>query len=143
MQSWIFSIITPVFRVTWSSEIILIWWFAAQETFLTIVNVKNSFCCLIFYDQDSFRILCWIESSKQHLFVTLYIAFLSLLINSMHPCWIKVLIYLRKNILTPIFWTVAYFPRNYQFLMLSIDFGSDTRKLTQNFHILTDLLIYI
>ncbi len=28
--------------VTWSSEIILIWWFAAQETFLIIINVENS-----------------------------------------------------------------------------------------------------
>ncbi len=43
-QSWIFSIITPVFSVTWSSEIILICWFAAQETFIIYINVKN---CLI------------------------------------------------------------------------------------------------
>ncbi len=40
-QSCIFSIITPVFSVTWSSEIIIICWFAAQETFLMIINVKN------------------------------------------------------------------------------------------------------
>ncbi len=33
----IFSIITPVFRVTWSSEIIIIYSFAAQETFLLII----------------------------------------------------------------------------------------------------------
>ncbi len=42
MRSWIFRIITPVFSVTWSSEIILICWFAAQETFLIISNVENS-----------------------------------------------------------------------------------------------------
>ncbi len=36
-----------------------------------ISYVKIRFCCLIFYHQDSFRILWWIESSKQHLFVTL------------------------------------------------------------------------
>ncbi len=30
-----------VFSVTWSSEIILIFWFAAQETFLIIINVEN------------------------------------------------------------------------------------------------------
>ncbi len=42
MRSWIFSIITPVFSVTWSSEIILICWFAAQETFLIIIDVENS-----------------------------------------------------------------------------------------------------
>ncbi len=41
-QICIFSIITPVFSVTWSSEIILICWFAAQETFLIIINVENS-----------------------------------------------------------------------------------------------------
>ncbi len=41
-QSCIFSIITAVFSVTWSSEIILICWFAAQETFLIIINVENS-----------------------------------------------------------------------------------------------------
>ncbi len=36
------SIIRPVFSVTWSSEIILIYWFTDQETFLIIINVKNS-----------------------------------------------------------------------------------------------------
>ncbi len=41
MQSWIFSIITPVFSITWSSEIIIIYWFAAQETFIIIINEKN------------------------------------------------------------------------------------------------------
>ncbi len=38
-QSCIFSIITAVFSVTWSSEIIIIYWFAAQQTFLIIINV--------------------------------------------------------------------------------------------------------
>ncbi len=43
MRSWIFSIITPVFSVTWSSEIILIWWFAALETcIIIIIKVKKS-----------------------------------------------------------------------------------------------------
>ncbi len=37
-----FSAYTPVFSVTWSSEIILIYSFAAQETFLIIFNVENS-----------------------------------------------------------------------------------------------------
>ncbi len=40
MRSCIFSIITPVFSVTWSSEIILICWFAAQQTI--IINVEKS-----------------------------------------------------------------------------------------------------
>ncbi len=42
MHSCILIIITPVFSVTWSSEIIIIYWFAAQETFLIIINVENS-----------------------------------------------------------------------------------------------------
>ncbi len=41
MRSCIFSIITAVFSVTWSSEIILICWFTAQETFLIIINVEH------------------------------------------------------------------------------------------------------
>ncbi len=49
-ESCIFSIITPVFSVTWSSEIIIICWFAAQETFLIIIilNVESSFNCVMF-----------------------------------------------------------------------------------------------
>jgi len=39
MQSWIFTIITPVFSVKWPSEIILICWFSAQEKCL--INVKT------------------------------------------------------------------------------------------------------
>jgi len=35
----IFSIITAVFSVTWSSEIIIIYWFTAQDTFMIIINV--------------------------------------------------------------------------------------------------------
>ncbi len=41
MRSCIFNIISPVFSVTWSSEIILIYWFTAQETFLIISNVES------------------------------------------------------------------------------------------------------
>ncbi len=48
-QSCIFSIIPPVFSVTWSSEIILICWFIAQETFLIIINVENSCADSYFY----------------------------------------------------------------------------------------------
>ncbi len=40
-QSCIFSIITPVFSVTWSSEIIQICWFAVQEVFLIIKFLKT------------------------------------------------------------------------------------------------------
>ncbi len=41
MRNCIFSIITPVFSVTWSSEIILIFWFTAQETFLLFYCIFN------------------------------------------------------------------------------------------------------
>ncbi len=47
MLSCIFSIITPVFSVTWSSEIILIYWFTAQETFI-IIHFENSCAALYF-----------------------------------------------------------------------------------------------
>ncbi len=72
MQRCIFSIITPVFSVTWSSEIILICWFTAQETFLIIINIENS-CAARYFCGNwyilLFRIHRWIESSKeQHLF---------------------------------------------------------------------------
>ncbi len=64
MRSCIFSIITPVFSVTWSSEIILICWFAAQETFLIIINVEDSCAAQYFCgNRDAFYI-----SKEQHLF---------------------------------------------------------------------------
>ncbi len=56
IRSWIFIIITPVFSVTWSSEIILIWGFAAQETFLIIINVKNS-CAAAYFCQIYFFVI--------------------------------------------------------------------------------------
>ncbi len=49
MMENIFSIITPV-SVTWSFRNILICWFAAQEAFNIIINIKNSsYFCGIFY----------------------------------------------------------------------------------------------
>ncbi len=63
----IFSIITPVFSVTWSSEIILICWFAAQETFLIIINAEIRFAAQYFCGNGDK--LHFHESSKeQHLF---------------------------------------------------------------------------
>ncbi len=62
-KSWIFSIITPFFSVTWSFRNHLCW-FAAQETFL----IFKMLCCLIFFfcgNSDMFfRILWWIERTK-------------------------------------------------------------------------------
>ncbi len=69
MRSCIFSIITPVFSVTWSSEIIIICWFTAQETWLLSML---SMCYFIFLWKLwyilFFRILWLIKHLKQHLF---------------------------------------------------------------------------
>ncbi len=58
------------------SEIILICWFAAQETFLIINSVEN--CSK---EQHLLKQKCFVTQMS-----------LLLLINLMHPCWIKVLI---------------------------------------------------
>ncbi len=71
------------------SEIILICWFTAQKFILIIIHVSKDFNIFL-------RILWWTESSKEwHLFeIHCYKkskSLLSLLINLMCPCWIKVL----------------------------------------------------
>ncbi len=43
MQSWIYSIINQALVSHDHSKIILICWFAAQETLLLIINIENSF----------------------------------------------------------------------------------------------------
>ncbi len=47
MQSCIFCVIIPVLVSHDPSEIILIFWFAAQETFLIVINVED--CCAAQY----------------------------------------------------------------------------------------------
>ncbi len=65
MRSCIFSIITPVFSVTWSSEIILICWFAAQERFLIIINVENSCAAQYFCgNRDTFYFSGFFDALK-------------------------------------------------------------------------------
>ncbi len=59
------SIITAVFSVTWSSEINLIYWFAAQETFLIIFNVENIASYLLW---KTWLIFMHIKSSKEKIF---------------------------------------------------------------------------
>ncbi len=65
-QSCIFSIITPVFSVTWSSEIILICLFAAQKHFLLLWMLKKVVLLHIFVETviHFFRILWWIEQEQ-------------------------------------------------------------------------------
>ncbi len=74
------------------SEIILICWFAAQETFLIIFNVETVVLLNTF-----FRILWWKLKYEQHLFemesFVVLVSLLSLLIGLMHPCWIIVLLW--------------------------------------------------
>ncbi len=73
MRSWIFSIITPVFSVTWSSEIIIIFWYAAQETFLININVEIS-CAAKFKEKKSYT---WIIQDCLDLFSSVLIMFSS------------------------------------------------------------------
>ncbi len=85
MQSWIFS------NHYWSSvshdpsEIILYADSALNKLVLNNINVKNTF---VLYSSRFLKM----ESKfffKTSIFVTLYMSLLSLLINVMHPCWIK------------------------------------------------------
>ncbi len=71
------------FPVTWSSEIIIICWFADQETFLIIINVENSCAascfCGIFYLMNrkelSLQAIC-------HTFSSLNVSRVGLFLNS-------------------------------------------------------------
>ncbi len=66
MRSCIFSIITSVFSVTWSSEIILIYWFTAQETFLIIINVENSCTASYFYGNYNIIFVRFFDEQEVH-----------------------------------------------------------------------------
>ncbi len=57
LWSVIFSIITPGFSVTWSSEIILICIFAAQDAFLIIINDTNICAASYFVETGTFFFL--------------------------------------------------------------------------------------
>ncbi len=70
MQSWILSIINPDFSVTWSFRNYSDMLNAAQQTFIiSTVSVLKTVELLNIFVEIFFRILWWIESSKeQHLF---------------------------------------------------------------------------
>ncbi len=88
------------------SEIILICWFAAQETFLIIINKKiiiikkktvvlfNVFVEILI--NFFFRILWW-KVQKKSITLCLYCHFYVILLS---PSWIKVLISFKNKILT-------------------------------------------
>ncbi len=71
--------ITSVFSVTYTSEIILIFWFGAWKTFLIIINVEKSCAGQNFLWKlwcIGFRIVWWIESPNgPHLFLNGYILY--------------------------------------------------------------------
>ncbi len=97
MRSCISSIIPPVFSVTWSSEIIIICWIDAQETFLISINAENS-CAASYFLWKLwyilfFWILWWIKF-KRTAFVwyrNVLIHYKCILINLMCLYWKKVL----------------------------------------------------
>ncbi len=58
------------------SEIILIYWFTTQETFLIITNVENSYAAQYFCGNRDIFQYSWIELSKeQYVFETISITF--------------------------------------------------------------------
>ncbi len=95
-----------LFSVTWSSEIILT--FAAQETFLIIINVEAVVPLHIFVKTIIFSGLLMNRKFKRTaiiwlIFYNIINVLLSLSINWMHPCWIKVFISLKKLKLSNVF----------------------------------------
>ncbi len=93
MRSCIFSIITPVFSVTWSSEIIIIYWFTAQETILIIINVKNSYAASYFCGNVDTFYLVGFSSKEQYLFEIeiLTVTFDQFNASLMNTCYASVL----------------------------------------------------
>ncbi len=79
------------------SEIILICW----ETFLIIIMMLKTVVLHNIFVKTWQKILWWIESSKEHhIFEVKMNNVQSLLVNLMHPCWIKVFI-CKKNLTDP------------------------------------------
>ncbi len=64
IKSCIFSIITAVFSVTWSSEIIIICWF--------IINVGSSYAALYWGTCDTFLRILWLITFQNISFVLQY-----------------------------------------------------------------------
>ncbi len=87
MQHCIFSIITPVFSVTWSSEIIIIYWFAAQETFLIIINAEK--CCVNFFriEKNSMYLKYTYTYKKSFVLIVLILTVSSITENEWSCAW--------------------------------------------------------
>ncbi len=81
------------------SEITLICWFAAQELFLQLLSVLKTVVLLNIFRGNHFcRIIRWVDSKDQHLFV-IYKWLYCHLINLMHPLLNKSINFF-KNLLT-------------------------------------------
>ncbi len=82
-------------------------WLGAQETFIIIIyyHHRKQLCCLIFlqklwYIYPGFFVEKKVKKKNRFSFFKQWKSLLLHFINVMCPCWIKVLIYLFKNILT-------------------------------------------
>ncbi len=90
ISKWIF--LASLLQSHGSSEIILIFWFAAQKTCSVIIIMLKTAA------QNFFRFLWWIESSKEQnlseieIFWNIINVFIITFDQLNHPCYIKVLI---------------------------------------------------
>ncbi len=85
-----FSIITAVFSVTWSSEDLCSEIFYNNST-VVLLHIFSGFF-------DEYNVQKSSIDLKQKYWISIWMSFLSLLINSTHPCWIKVFISFRNII---------------------------------------------
>ncbi len=116
----------------YSSEIILICWFAAQETFImSNIYLWKQLCCFIFFWKTIhfFKILWIIKCSKEHLFEIEILCniindFTVTLISLMHPC------YFLFNLTDP----------NFSLFFCIIRYNSVHASLFSSFHILFYIL---
>ncbi len=104
----LFSASLLQFSVSHILEIILI---CCSRNISYYYHRKLKNCCTVYIFVESFRIfrmILWMSKelnfNKYKSFETMYISLLSLFINLMHPCWIKVLIIVFLIFLTPNFW---------------------------------------
>ncbi len=108
MRSCIFSIITPVFSVTWSSEIILIYWLAAQETFLIIINAENSCAAQYFCGNRDIFYFSGYFCNIINVFTVTFDQFNASLINK------------SINFLKKVFWTQTYICILYVYMYMCV-----------------------
>ncbi len=127
MQTWIFSIITPVFSVTWS--------FRNHSDMLIYYECVKLLCCfnIVFWSMWYFLM----NTKLKEIFsnnISLYYVFF---IHLTHPSWIKVLISLKKkekNLLIPNFWIALYIVTQNYFLNKSCSFKNFINQRNKIYH---------